>query len=84
MLGYAYRDKNTILLVTRDKKTAQQYAKEQIVALDCDYSGIGGKLFDYAGGKIYWGGNEKNGKALVECDPAIALEIKKSLEKIAI
>lgn len=89
MLGYAYRDKNDILHVTKDKKTAQEYAKGKVVAVNCEYGGgylkvLGKNVFDYGGGKIYWGGNEKSGKALAECDQAIAEAIKIELKRIGI
>lgn len=89
MLGYAYRDKNDILHVTGSEKTAKQYAKGKVVAIDCNYGGgylkvLGKNVFDYGGGKIYWGGNEKSGKALEKCDAAIAEAIKIELKRIGI
>lgn len=87
-MAYAYKDKYGILHVVGNKEEAEQYAVSQIVEYKGNHAGgylvVGGqKIFDY-NGKVYVGGNEKNGKPLEECDSVVQALVKQELEKVGI
>jgi len=87
-VGFAYRDKYGILHVVSERKTAEEFASGRVVKYVGDYAGgyprvFGLDVIDYGNGRVFVGGNEKNGKPLEECDDATRVAVKSVLDKLA-
>jgi len=88
-MSYAYRDKYKLLRVVDDLHTAKELATGKIVeyqgACIDGYPAIQIQVISSSDGRVYVGGNEKNGIIDVSKLPeVIANEVKELLSKIGI